>query len=159
MSYNVFSINTVQLLFHEIFPFVFIFNPKGLCRPSQAHLHKYSGAMHFLLSDFLRVISTTLNKLKQLNGFTESKQYSMKKYQLSVRIQSSFLVLIFPNLDRIWRFTFSPADIYFIEVNNWNNRTKCEICSNLTIKTLERHWAIRSFKRRIPQSRMIEERG
>ena len=101
----------------------------------------------------------TLNKLKQLNGFTESKQYSMKKYRLSVRIQSSFLVLIFPNLDRIWRFTFSPADIYFIEVNNWNNRTKCEICSKLTIKTLERHWAIRSFKRRIPQSRMIEERG
>ena len=65
---------------------------------------------------------STLNKLKQLNGFTESKQYSMKKYQAGVRIQSSFLVLIFPNLDWIWRFTkFSPADIWS---QQWEQQNK-----------------------------------
>ena len=38
----------------------------------------------------------------------------------------------------------SPAGIYLLKVNNRNTRTRCEICSKLTIKTLERcHW--RSF--------------
>ena len=31
-----------------------------------------------------------------------------------------------------------PAGIYLLEVNNRNTRTRCEICSNLTIKTPER---------------------
>ena len=30
-----------------------------------------------------------------------------------------------------------PAGIYLLKVNNRNTRTKCEICSNLTIKTPE----------------------
>ena len=30
------------------------------------------------------------------------------------------------------------ADIYLLKVNNRNTRTRCEICSNLTIKILER---------------------
>ena len=34
-----------------------------------------------------------------------------------------------------------PAGIYLLKVNNRNTRTKCEICSKLTIKTSERrHW-------------------
>ena len=34
-----------------------------------------------------------------------------------------------------------PAVIYLLKVNNKNTRTKCEICSKLTIKTPERrHW-------------------
>ena len=33
------------------------------------------------------------------------------------------------------------AGSYIFKVNNWNNRTRCEICSKLTIKTPEwRHW-------------------
>ena len=32
-----------------------------------------------------------------------------------------------------------PAGIYLLIVNNRNTRTRCEICSKLTIKTLERH--------------------
>ena len=31
-----------------------------------------------------------------------------------------------------------PADNYMFKFNNRNIRTKCEICSELTIKTLER---------------------
>ena len=35
----------------------------------------------------------------------------------------------------------SPADNYMFKVNNRNTRTRCEICSKLTIKTSERrHW-------------------
>ena len=30
-----------------------------------------------------------------------------------------------------------PVGIYMFKVNNRNNRTRCEICSKLTIKTLE----------------------
>ena len=35
----------------------------------------------------------------------------------------------------------TPVGIYMFKVNNRNTRTKCEICSKLTIKTPERcHW-------------------
>ena len=34
-----------------------------------------------------------------------------------------------------------PASIYLLKVNNRNTRTRCETCSNVTIKTPEqRHW-------------------
>ena len=36
-----------------------------------------------------------------------------------------------------------PVGIYLLKVNNKNTRTRCEICSKLTIKTPERrssHW-------------------
>ena len=33
---------------------------------------------------------------------------------------------------------FCPAGIYLVKVNNKNPRTRCEICSKLTIKTPER---------------------
>ena len=33
-----------------------------------------------------------------------------------------------------------PAGIYLLKVNNRNTRTKCEICSKLTIKTTERYF-------------------
>ena len=32
----------------------------------------------------------------------------------------------------------NPAGIYLLKVNNRNSRTKCEICSKLTIETPER---------------------
>ena len=37
-----------------------------------------------------------------------------------------------------WQFTL-PVGIHLIKVNNRNTRTRCEICSKLTIKTPERH--------------------
>ena len=34
-----------------------------------------------------------------------------------------------------------PAGIYLVKVNDRNTRTRCDVCSKLTIKTLERrHW-------------------
>ena len=34
-----------------------------------------------------------------------------------------------------------PAGIYLLKINNRNTRTRCEICSKLTVKTPERrHW-------------------
>ena len=35
-------------------------------------------------------------------------------------------------------FWNNPAGIYLVKVNHRNARTRCEICSKLTIKTLER---------------------
>ena len=35
-------------------------------------------------------------------------------------------------------FIAFPAGIYLLKVNNRNTRTRCEICSKLTIKTPER---------------------
>ena len=35
----------------------------------------------------------------------------------------------------------TPAGIYLLKVNNRNTRTRCEICSKLTIKTPERRLA------------------
>ena len=33
----------------------------------------------------------------------------------------------------------APAGIYLLKVNNRNTRTRCEICSKLTLMTPERH--------------------
>ena len=39
------------------------------------------------------------------------------------------------------QFSHNPAGIYLLKVNNKNTRTRCELCSKLTIKTPElRHW-------------------
>ena len=47
------------------------------------------------------------------------------------------------------KFVSYPASIYMLKVNNRNTRTRCEICSKLTIKTPERrhwhHWRLGSF--------------
>ena len=45
------------------------------------------------------------------------------------------VLLILPCIFMI--FTI-PAGIYLLKVNNRNTRTRCEICSKLTIKTPER---------------------
>ena len=37
-----------------------------------------------------------------------------------------------------------PAGIYLFKVNNRNTKLRCEICSKVTIKTLERHHCHRS---------------
>ena len=40
-----------------------------------------------------------------------------------------------------------PAGIYLLKINNRNSRTRCEICSKLTIKTAERrHVSIVNFE-------------
>ena len=40
-----------------------------------------------------------------------------------------------------YKISSYPIDIYMFKVNNRHTRTRCEICSKLTIKTPERrHW-------------------
>ena len=41
-------------------------------------------------------------------------------------------------LDQGFRSNLLPAGIYLLKVNNRNTKTRCEICSKLTIKTQER---------------------
>ena len=48
------------------------------------------------------------------------------------------------NLLRFATFTNNPAGIYLLKVNGRNTRTRCEICSKLTIKTLKRQQWTRS---------------
>ena len=44
-------------------------------------------------------------------------------------------------VQKLIQYIFDPAGIYQFKVNNKNTRTRCEICSKLTIKTLEwLHW-------------------
>ena len=45
-------------------------------------------------------------------------------------------------IDLIFFATFfpAPAGIYLLKVNNRNTRTRCEICSKLTIKTPKRRY-------------------
>ena len=45
-------------------------------------------------------------------------------------------------IDLIFSETFfpDPGGIYLLKVNNRNTRTRCEICSKLTIKTPKRRY-------------------
>ena len=46
----------------------------------------------------------------------------------------------------VLRFSANPAGSYMIKVNNRNARTRCKICSKLTIRTPEqRHWRLTYF--------------
>ena len=42
------------------------------------------------------------------------------------------------------KYTTNPAGNYMFKINNRNTRTRCEICSKLTIKTSERRHCRRS---------------
>ena len=53
---------------------------------------------------------------------------------------------------------FHRAGICLVKVNNRNTRTRCEICSKLTIKTPEwRHWVktVNYFRKRIHQKWLV----
>ena len=63
--------------------------------------------------------------------------YSMKTYPL---FNSRLLGKGTVNIKHIFLGRL-PAGIYMFKVNNRNTRTRCEICSKLTITTLEQlHW-------------------
>ena len=50
--------------------------------------------------------------------------------------------------EKIDYFSQIPVDIYLLKVNNRNTKTRCEICSKLTIKTPERRLASSKLKYR-----------
>ena len=49
-----------------------------------------------------------------------------------------FYILWFNEGKNLVKSNLNPAGIYLLKVNNRNTRTRCEICSKLTIKTPER---------------------
>ena len=53
-----------------------------------------------------------------------------------------FLMLLYSHCNYSEQlYGINPAGIYLLKVNNRNTRTRCEICSKITIKTPERrHW-------------------
>ena len=53
-------------------------------------------------------------------------------------------VLNAPLFDRVLNASVLPAGIYLLKVNNRNTRTRCEICSELTLKTPKRRQLCRS---------------
>ena len=77
--------------------------------------------------------------------YAQKKKESKKQLQQSLSKSIAFTVLLFfylhssfvkknyPNFIRIY-----PAGNYMFKVNSRNIRTRCEICSKLTIKTPER---------------------
>ena len=70
----------------------------------------------------------------------EDWNYNDKISEINTRMASysESQKLIFINNNDINR---TPAGIYLLKVNNRNTRTRCEICSKLTIKTPERRLA------------------
>ena len=84
--------------------------------------------------------------------FPRSDQENCICTKATKSISYSFLFIfptflfIFPTLlcvqsNQLWKKTFNPAGNCMFKVNNRNTRTRCEICSKLTIKTPERRLA------------------
>ena len=53
-------------------------------------------------------------------------------------LQSIFVIVISVKKQQDFTSRSNPAGNYMFKVNNRNTRTRCEICSKLTIKTPER---------------------
>ena len=54
---------------------------------------------------------------------------------------ASYLCELLALYNALHKIAVNPVDIYMFKVNNRNTRTRCEICSKVTIKTPERrHW-------------------
>ena len=74
-------------------------------------------------------------KYFQFGGYTFTPQVFWKK---TFRLQGDIKTFSYFALG--WPFREQSVGIYLFKVNNKNTRTRCEICSKLTIKTPERHY-------------------
>ena len=80
------------------------------------------------------------------NKYSSPLLWIERKYKLSVVKEKSCRKLTFDvqhqisgkQLSMRLKLTVNPANIYLFKVNNRNSRNKCEIYSELTIKTPER---------------------
>ena len=70
-----------------------------------------------------------------LNSFHVSFQYRLFKF-MAAEFNNNWSWSIISLV--IYSVCLYPAGIYMLKFNNRNIRTRCEICSNLTIKTPER---------------------
>ena len=96
-------------------------------------------------------------KISLFNYENVSRQYPTKCFYSAIKgdfLRIHFMkyhnFTLFSGVANVWISTVStefrvihsdPADIYLLKVNNGNTRARFEICSELTIKTLEqRQW-------------------
>ena len=79
----------------------------------------------------------TLNRI----SFKRSTLSQIRRSQLTLVIFEWIVLLVTTFSYYLNMFSDFPAGIYLLKVENRNTRTRCEICSKLTIKTPERrHW-------------------
>ena len=92
----------------------------------------------YCFSQNVAKVSDEINKHRKskYHNFILLKLSNGKKRVLSSRLPC-ILFLLIKLLSTCFEHHF-PADNYMFKVNNRNNRTRCEICSKLTIKILER---------------------
>ena len=92
----------------------------------------------------------TLFKSKFVSMSTKISRCTMVTRKPKIRcLKNHWCVLIFALLSSTFTFVlFFPTGIYLLKVNNRNTRTRCEICSKLTIKIPEwSHWDIKHISR------------
>ena len=68
----------------------------------------------------------------------ESARTNLLKSKID-RSQEELLILRFLEMRGLRTKRRNPADNYMFKVKNRNTRSRCEICSKLTLKTPERH--------------------
>ena len=81
-------------------------------------------------------ITKNLNLKAPIINTTDDIQSLTKNYENHISIRK--IKEAYPEITRQFPFYISPAGNYMFKVNNRNTRTRCEICSKLTIKTPER---------------------
>ena len=107
---------------HWVFVFLQIFCKQDL---------KFSLLSITILRIFSSVTFSIVLLLKE-NGLLKP---TVRKWHLCVKIFHKIILIL---LERhVW--VFCPACNYMLKVNNRNTRTRCGICSRLTIKTPKQH--------------------
>ena len=99
---------------------------------------------------FVYMLLDTLSQLLEMKwhtGFTQGRKVSLDPSLSSAKdLNEKYISTFFYCLSHLFIFLLNfdcyyPTHNYLFEVNNESNRKRCEICSKLTIKTLElRHW-------------------
>ena len=86
--------------------------------------------------DFQNTEAATRGVLKIFTKFTGKHLCQSLFFNIAADLRLAILLKRDSNT-RIFMSTF-PVGIYLLKINNRNTRTRCEICSKLTIKTPER---------------------
>ena len=88
------------------------------------------------------MLEPLLNKVTGLKACNFIKKRLQHRCLFSCKICEIFQNTMFYRTPPVLQnTTYIPAGIYLLKVNNRNTRTRCEICSKLTIKTPERRLA------------------
>ena len=100
------------------------------CKSSFRNIYQYSKEIS-LVSRAIFGMSLALSLEISLFKFFNMK---IERLYLLCYIKSNFWF-------HLIRIRINPAGNYMFKVNNINSKTRCEICSKLTIKTSERHYS------------------